>query len=217
MFVKGGLTLFFFISVFNQLDAQNLFHNKFLFHDTTCFEHMCSSSGGQNCITQPLVSSHSVCDHLVHETATYRCDDTRGCVYNFDLLMMSTCARNMYSHEIKLIVKQKFCASSWLSTEINILRCSTVSKTSKLTLCCLDGVTPWWTTVCLYVYVPDDSLVGVETCRRDINDKLLFFTDGAVWWIKYRMVSILHGMWIALDWGGGGPPPHQGSDFLRAG
>ena len=24
----------------------------------TCFEHMCSSSGGQNCITQPLVSSH---------------------------------------------------------------------------------------------------------------------------------------------------------------
>jgi len=27
--------------------------------------------------------------------ATYRCDDTRGCVYNFDLLMMSTCARNM--------------------------------------------------------------------------------------------------------------------------
>jgi len=31
----------------------------------------------------------------------------------------------------KLIVKQKFCASSWLITEINILRC-TVSKSSKL-------------------------------------------------------------------------------------
>jgi len=30
----------------------------------------------------------------------------------------------------KLVVKQKFCASSWLITEINILRC-TVSKTSK--------------------------------------------------------------------------------------
>jgi len=30
----------------------------------------------------------------------------------------------------KLIVKQKFCASSWLITEINILRC-TVSRTSK--------------------------------------------------------------------------------------
>ena len=31
-----------FISVFNQLDAQNLLHNKFLFHASTCFEHMCS-------------------------------------------------------------------------------------------------------------------------------------------------------------------------------
>jgi len=29
-----------------------------LAHTCTCFEHMCSSSGGQNCITQPLVSSH---------------------------------------------------------------------------------------------------------------------------------------------------------------
>jgi len=28
-----------------------------LFHASTYFEHMCSSSGGQNCITQPLVSS----------------------------------------------------------------------------------------------------------------------------------------------------------------
>jgi len=41
-----------FISVFNQLDAQNLFHNKFYF--------------------MPL-----------HETVTYRCDDTRGCVMQF--------------------------------------------------------------------------------------------------------------------------------------
>jgi len=28
-------------------------------------------------------------------------------------------------------LRNKFCASSWLNTEINILRCSTVSKTSK--------------------------------------------------------------------------------------
>jgi len=26
----------------------------------------------------------------VHRTATYSCDDTRCCIYNFDLLMMST-------------------------------------------------------------------------------------------------------------------------------
>ena len=47
-----------FISVINQLDAQNFCFTISLFHASTCFEQMCSSSGGQNCITQPLVSSH---------------------------------------------------------------------------------------------------------------------------------------------------------------
>ena len=46
-----------FISVINQLDAQNFCFTISLFHASTCFEHLCSS-GGQNCITQPLVSSH---------------------------------------------------------------------------------------------------------------------------------------------------------------
>ena len=40
-----------FISVIYQLDAQNFCFTISLFHDSTCFEHMCSSSGGQNCIT----------------------------------------------------------------------------------------------------------------------------------------------------------------------
>ena len=39
-----------------QLDALNFIMS--LFHASTCFEHMCSLSGGQNCTTQPLVSSH---------------------------------------------------------------------------------------------------------------------------------------------------------------
>ena len=47
-----------FISVINQLDAQYFCFRISLFHASTCFEHTCSSSGGQNCITQPLVSSH---------------------------------------------------------------------------------------------------------------------------------------------------------------
>ena len=47
-----------FISVINQLDAQNFCFTISLFHPSTCFEHKCSSSGGQNCITQPLVSSN---------------------------------------------------------------------------------------------------------------------------------------------------------------
>ena len=47
-----------FISVINQLDAQNFCFTISLFHASTCFKHMCSSSGGQNCIIQPLVSSY---------------------------------------------------------------------------------------------------------------------------------------------------------------
>ena len=40
----------------NQLDALNFIMS--LCHASTCFERMCSSSGGQNCTVQPLVSSH---------------------------------------------------------------------------------------------------------------------------------------------------------------
>ena len=47
-----------FISAINQLDAQKFRFTVSLFHASTCFEHMCWSSGVQNCITQPLVSSH---------------------------------------------------------------------------------------------------------------------------------------------------------------
>jgi len=39
-----------------QLDALNFIIS--LFQASTCFLHMCSSSGGQNCIIQSLVSSH---------------------------------------------------------------------------------------------------------------------------------------------------------------
>ena len=40
-----------FISVINQLDAHNLCFTISLLHASTCFEYMCSSSRGQNCIT----------------------------------------------------------------------------------------------------------------------------------------------------------------------
>jgi len=56
-----------FISVINQLDGQNFCFTISSFHASTYFEHMCSSSGGQKCITQSLVPSH-----------LYRCDGTRG-------------------------------------------------------------------------------------------------------------------------------------------
>ena len=44
----------------NQLDALNFI--MILFHASTCFEHKCLSSGGQNCIVHSLVSSHWQCD-----------------------------------------------------------------------------------------------------------------------------------------------------------
>jgi len=55
---NANITASLFISVINQLIAQNFSFTISLFNASTCFEHMCLSSGGQNCITQPLVSSH---------------------------------------------------------------------------------------------------------------------------------------------------------------
>jgi len=67
----------------------------------------------------------------VHETATYRCDDTLDCIIQFwPPYDEQICSKHVEAWN-KLIVKQKLCASSWLITEINILRC-TVSKTSKV-------------------------------------------------------------------------------------
>jgi len=112
-----------FISVINQLDAQNFCFTISLFHASTCF--MCSSSG-QNCITQPLVSSHllvavsSTALNLCARQPPVGCDDTRGCVMQFwppDDKQM--CSKHVEAWK-KLIAKQKFCASSWLITEMHI-------------------------------------------------------------------------------------------------
>ena len=60
-----------FISVFNQLDAQNLFHGKFYFMplhvSSTCAHHQ-----------EVKIALHSLWYHH-----TYSCDDTRGCVMQF--------------------------------------------------------------------------------------------------------------------------------------
>ena len=69
------------------------------------------------------IALHSLWYQLVHQTATYRCDDTRGCVMQFwhpDDDHMSSKHVEVLN---KLIVKQKFCTSSWLITEINKCLC----------------------------------------------------------------------------------------------
>jgi hypothetical protein len=57
-----------FISVFNQLDAQNLFHSKFYFMPL----HVSSTCAHRQ---EVKIALHSLWYHHA-----YRCDDTRGCV-----------------------------------------------------------------------------------------------------------------------------------------
>ena len=103
---------------------------------------MYSSSGGQNCIIQHLLSSHLYVVVLctgwekkrrfyslpVNRTATYRCDDTRCCIIQFwppdgEHIVLETCRGIELTY-----YKTRICALSWLITKI-ILRC-TVSETS---------------------------------------------------------------------------------------
>ena len=60
-----------FISVINQLDAQNVFHSKFYFVpllvSSTCAHHQ-----------EVKIALHSLWYHHI-----YTCDDTRGCVMQF--------------------------------------------------------------------------------------------------------------------------------------
>ena len=55
IYIADSASQYIYLNI-NQLDAQNFIMS--LFHASTCFEHTCSSSGGQNCTIQPLVSSH---------------------------------------------------------------------------------------------------------------------------------------------------------------
>jgi len=59
--------------------------------------------------------------------------DAQNFCFTISLFHASTCFEHMCSKHVelwnKLIVKQKFCASIWFISKINILRC-TVSKTS---------------------------------------------------------------------------------------
>jgi len=91
-----------FILVINQLDAQNLFYNKFI----SClymFRTPCARRQEVKIVLYSLwyhhsyrwlsrakaergldrMAFHPVLSQPVHGTATYRCDDTRGCIVQF--------------------------------------------------------------------------------------------------------------------------------------
>jgi len=55
LYFAGRASQYIYLNI-NQLDALNFMVR--IFHASTCFEHTCSSSGGQNCTIQSLVSSN---------------------------------------------------------------------------------------------------------------------------------------------------------------
>jgi len=62
-------------------------------------------------------TASGILSQSVHETVTYRCDGTRGCVTQFWRPDKHMCSKLVEAWN-KLTEKQKFCASSWLITEI---------------------------------------------------------------------------------------------------
>ena len=65
---------------------QFLFYNEFIILLYMFRAQPCSSSGGKNCITQHLASSHPEDGRLMHrriERPPAECDDARCCVIQF--------------------------------------------------------------------------------------------------------------------------------------
>jgi hypothetical protein len=113
------------ILVINQLDAQNLFYNKFI-SCLNMFRAPCAHRQEVEIVLYNLWYHHTYrwpaaaqgergLRHPVHRTATYRCDDTRGCIIQFrppdDKQMVLETCRGMK----KTYCKTKLCASSWLT------------------------------------------------------------------------------------------------------
>ena len=71
-----------FISVINQLDAQIFCFTVSLIHASTCFEHVLIIRRSKLHYTASGIIT-PIGGRLVHQTATYKFDDTRGCVIQF--------------------------------------------------------------------------------------------------------------------------------------
>jgi hypothetical protein len=52
---------------------------------------------------------------------------------------------------------------------------------------------------CLFIYLFDDDLVEIETCRKGVSHKRLFTTDCAIYCLKYCIINLLHGAWFTLN------------------
>ena len=96
-------TIYPILSPFNQLDAQNLFHNEFYF--------------------MPLHVSSTCAHHQEVKTVLYSIWYHHTC--RWPSRAPDMCSKHEEAWN-KLVVKQKFCASSWLITRINIFYTGTI-------------------------------------------------------------------------------------------
>jgi len=122
-----------FILVINQLDAQNFCFTISLLYACTCFS-TCAHHQEVKIVLYSLWYHHTyrwpfhaqvergeggLLSQPVHGTATYKCDDTRGCIIQFwPLDDEHVCLKHVEAWN-KPIVKEEFCASSWLITKTN--------------------------------------------------------------------------------------------------
>jgi len=74
-----------------------------LLYASTCFEHYVLIIRGPKL----YYTASGILSQRVHRTATYRCDDTRCCIIQSDLLMMSTTVSKHVDENNKLIIKQE--------------------------------------------------------------------------------------------------------------
>ena len=80
---RVGLQRISFILVVNQLDAQNFCFRISLFHACTCFEHHVLIVRRSKLYYTASGIIKPIGGRPLHGTATYRCDDTRGCIIQF--------------------------------------------------------------------------------------------------------------------------------------
>ena len=104
------------ILVINQLDAQNLFYNKFIIFLYMFRTLLCSSSGVQNCIIQHLVSSHCVGGRPVRRLKEDCAPDGHLQVWRYQMVYniiltpwwrAQQCSKHVEAYN-KLIIKQDF-------------------------------------------------------------------------------------------------------------
>ena len=79
-YVLLTVRLSIFILVINQLDAQNFCFTISFFHVSTCFEHLVLIIRKSELYYIESGIMKPISGRPVHGTATYRFDDTRGCI-----------------------------------------------------------------------------------------------------------------------------------------